>query len=297
LAGGIQAVRISHLETVFKTALLKILHPLVRYLIARGWTFPVLSEVMKVVYVAEAQTHYGEDSETVTDSRISLLTGIHRKDVKRLRSKMDQASPAIGLRRDAGLAARVVATWLSSRRYLDARKRPKALPINSSDRRISFEKLVRESRADMRPNVVLEELVRVGVAEMDESNMVRLVRNAYVSDLPRDKISYLGENVSDHLQSALHNMTGQGMPFMERAVYYELINPEALEQLRPELTRLSEEFLQTVNRKVMPLNAEAIRRRESHGRRMRLGVFYYEDKSRFTASRTQRRKTKRDRKP
>jgi hypothetical protein len=91
-------------------------------------------------------------------------------------------------------------------------------------------------------------------------------------------------------------MTSQGRPFLERAVYYELIEPEALERIRPELTRLSEDFLQTVNRKVMPLNAEAIRRRESHGRRMRLGVFYYEDTSRVTARQARRRNTQRDRK-
>ena len=285
------------METAFKTALLNILRPLVRYLIARGWTYPVLSEALKSVYVAEAQRQYGGDPETVTDSRISLLTGIHRKDVKRLRAALQESSPAPSLRRDAGLAARVVATWLSSRRYLDARKRPKALPISAGDARLSFEKLVQESRADMRPNVILDELVRVGVAEVDEDNMVRLVRKAYVSDLPRDKIAYFGENVGDHLQSALHNMTSQGRPFLERAVYYELIDPEALEQLRPELTRLSEEFLQTVNRKVMPLNAEAIRRRESHGRRMRLGVFYYEDNSRVSAGQARRRKMKGDRKP
>lgn len=284
------------MDTVLKTALLNILRPLVRYLVGRGWTYPALSELLKSVYVAEAETHYGGDPETVTDSRISLLSGIHRKDVKRLRTELREAPDKPALRRDAGLAARVVASWVSSPRYLDARKRPKTLPLSARGGRPSFEKLVRETRADMRPNVILEELVRVGVAEVGEDNTIRLRRNAYVSDLPRDKLAYLGDNVCDHLQSALHNITGQGRPFLERAVYYELIAPEAIEQLRPELFRLSEEFLQKINRKVMPLNSDAIRRREPHGRRMRLGVFYYEDKSRVTADAVRRNKIKRDRK-
>ena len=118
----------------------------------------------------------------------------------------------------------------------------------------------------------------------------------YNADLPRDKIAYLGDNVGDHLESALHNVAGHERPFLERAVYYELINPEALEQLRPQLYRLSEAFLQTVNRKVMPLNDEAIQRREARGRRIRLGVFYYEDKSRVSANAARRRQTQRDRK-
>lgn len=285
------------MDKALKTALLTILRPLVRYLIGRGWTYPVLSELLKSVYVAEAQSHYGEDPESVTDSRISLLSGIHRKDVKRLRAELREASATPALRRDASLAARVVASWVSSPRYLDSRKHPKPLPVSAGGSRLSFEKLVRETRADMRPNVILEELVRVGVAEVSADNAVRLLRHAYVSDLPRDKVVYLGDNVCDHLQSALHNLTGQGRPFLERAVYYELIAPEALEQIRPELFRLSEEFLQVVNRKVMPLNTDAIRRLEPHGRRMRLGVFYYEDKSRVTADEVRRHKAKRDRKP
>lgn len=285
------------MDRTLHTALLKILRPLVRYLIGRGWTFPVLSDLLKSVYVAEAQTHFGDGPQSVTDSRISLLSGIHRKEVKRLRAELAVNEREPALRRDAGLAARVVAGWLSLPRYLDARKRPKALPLSARGNRASFERLVRETRADMRPNVVLEELVRVGVATIGEDHTVRLVRSAYVSDLPRDKLAYLGANVSDHLQSALHNLGSQGDPFLERAVYYELVAPEALERLRPELFRLSEEFLQDVNRKLMPVNADAIRRGAPNGRRMRLGVFYFEDKSRIVKDRVRQRKPKRARQP
>ncbi len=268
------------MDHVFKTALLGILRPLIRYLIGRGWTYPVLRELLKSVYVAETEKHCGGDPAGVTDSRISLLSGIHRKDVKRLRAELREPTDGVALRHEAGLAARVVAAWVSMPRYVDARKRPRVLPLNARGGRISFVKLVREVRADMRPNVILEDLVRVGVAEFGKGGTIRLLRNAYVSDLPRDKVTYFGENLRDHLQSALHNLTGQREPFLERAVYYEVIAPEALDLVRPELFRLSEKFLHEVNRKVMPLNAQAVRRHEAHGHRMRLGVFYYEDKSR-----------------
>ena len=51
------------MDRTLHTALLKILRPLVRYLIGRGWTFPVLSDLLKSIYVAEAQTHCGDRSE------------------------------------------------------------------------------------------------------------------------------------------------------------------------------------------------------------------------------------------
>ncbi|MBU2807965.1 hypothetical protein HF285_06710, partial [Acidithiobacillus ferrooxidans F221] len=65
---------------VLKTAVLAILRPLVRYLIGQGWTYGALADTLKMVYVAEASKHYGEtDGRPLTDSRVSLLTGIHRK--------------------------------------------------------------------------------------------------------------------------------------------------------------------------------------------------------------------------
>ena len=284
------------METALKTALYSILRPLVRYLIGRSWPYPALCEMLKEIYVSEAEEHYAYSTAGVTDSRLSLLTGIHRKDVKRLRGEQPQPAAEPALRRGAGLAARIVAAWLATPRYLDSHRRPKVLPITDTGNRPSFASLVRETKADMRANVILEELLRVGVAELvDNETKVRLVRNAYISDLPRDKIAFLGDNLGDHLQSALHNISGATPSFIERAVYYELIDPEALDRLRPELVSLSEQFLQTVNAKVMPLNSEAIRRRETRGRRMRLGIFYFEADSRLVDHNApMRTKAKRD---
>ncbi len=280
------------MDNALKSALLSILRPLVRYLIGRGWSYPAMSELLKGVYVSEAEAHYAHTGEAVTGSRISLLTGIHRKDVKRLRQELRKSSYKPALRRGAGLAARVIATWVSTSRYLDAHRRPRTLPLSDTGNRPSFESLVRETRADMRPSVILDELRRVGVVEMQDGDRVKLLRNAYVSDLPRDKVAYFGDNLGDHLQSALYNISGAGPPFIERAVYYELIEPAALDELRPELFRISEQFLETVNRKVMPLNVRAIEQRAQPGRRMRLGVFYYECDTRADGRSVARRSNK-----
>ena len=79
------------MDNALRTALLSILRPLVRYLIGRGWTYPVLTDLLKAVYLEEAVRHYSDDAgpDGMTDSRASLLTGLHRKDVKRLRAGID----------------------------------------------------------------------------------------------------------------------------------------------------------------------------------------------------------------
>ncbi|MBW9253861.1 MAG: hypothetical protein GJU75_01615, partial [Acidithiobacillus ferriphilus] len=94
-----------------KTAVLAILRPLVRYLSGQGWTYGAL---------AEASQHYGEaDGRTLTDSRVSLLTGSHRKEVKRLRLLLEEHGERPMLRHGANIAAQVVAAWVSMADYAD----------------------------------------------------------------------------------------------------------------------------------------------------------------------------------
>lgn len=262
------------MDTALKNAVVGLLRPIVRYLIAHGVGYPAFTDLLKAVYVEEAQRAGGDGS--ATDSRISLLTGVHRKDVKRLRTLLRE-SPDAAVRRDAGLATRVVATWVSTRRYLDANRNPRALPVRAGSGRSSFESLVRESRADVRPKVVLDELIAAGVAAIEDGR-VRLLRTAYVSDLPRDKLAFLAANVGDHMRSAFRNVQQPASsPFFERAVYYDAVPVAALDSEREHLFAQSDRLLRDVNARVMRLDEEGRESAEVPRRRMRLGVYYYEE--------------------
>ena len=70
-------------ERVLETAA-RILAPLVRLLIAKGVTFQMASEVLKQVYVRVAQKQFADDDEA-TGTKLSLLTGLNRKEIRRLR--------------------------------------------------------------------------------------------------------------------------------------------------------------------------------------------------------------------
>ena len=79
-------------DTALQTALVELLRPLVRYLIGHGWGYPALCELLKGLYVAEAAT-LDRASGRPTDSRLSLRTGIHRREVKRLRKEWEGIFP------------------------------------------------------------------------------------------------------------------------------------------------------------------------------------------------------------
>ena len=65
------------------SALKRLLRPLVRLLIAKGVTLPAMIELLKDVYVGVAVHDLESGSKGPTDSRVSVMTGVHRKDVKR----------------------------------------------------------------------------------------------------------------------------------------------------------------------------------------------------------------------
>ena len=103
----------------------RILRPLVRLLIARQLTFPWAADVLRGLYVQVALREFPVEGKRQTDSRITLLTCVHRKDVKRLRG---QRATAVRAPRAASLGAQLIARWTALPEYLDEHGQPRPLP-------------------------------------------------------------------------------------------------------------------------------------------------------------------------
>lgn len=253
-------------------ALYRLLRPLVRVLIAKDITFPSLSRMLKEVYVDVAQSHFGEGDKPLTDSRISLLTGVHRKDIKALRERQSGAGeiPPV-LSRNAHL----IAVWTGSPDYLDERGRPRPLPRQSEKRgAISFESLVRSVSTDIRPRAVLDQWLRQGLATLGADDMVYLNTSAFV---PREDFAdiayYFGRNLRDHIAASSHNLLEGDPPMLERAVYYEELTPRAVEELRALSEDLGSQVLVQVNQRAYEL-AERDQGSADATQRITLGVYF-----------------------
>src|SRR5438067_10374142 len=104
-------------------ALRSLLRPLVRLLVARGLTYPMLIELLKHTYVEVAEREFSLAGKAPSDSRVTLLTGVHRKDVRRLRESAP--GPRSEVPRSVALGAQIVAAWIE--RFGDAKGRPRPL--------------------------------------------------------------------------------------------------------------------------------------------------------------------------
>lgn len=257
-------------------ALRRALRPLVRLMVARGFTLPYLVELLKSLLVEVADREFRIDNKSPTDSRVSLVTGVHRKDVGRLRQNMEREGhevPAV-----VSLGARLVALWQGSAPYLDENGEPLPLPrFVSEGGRASFEGLVASINSDIRSRVVLDEWLRLGLVQLDGDRRVCLNAEAFVpAEGSDEKAFYLGHNLHDHAAAAAHNMLGGNPPFLERSVHYVSLSPAAIQTMAKQAEVLGMKALLAVNKTALaqePKATDDVAPRQ----RMTFGIYFYSE--------------------
>lgn len=264
-----------HTDTshAFLRVLRGLLRPLVRAMIARGLTAPVIYALLKRVYVEVAEETFSLDDKPLTDSRIALLTGVHRKDIRTIRSEGDDGTAQA--RRKSALIATVIGQWMSHPDFVDATGAPRPLPRASEDA-TSFETLVQSISKDVRPRTVLDELERAGLVSLN-GDVLHLNADSIVGAASAsDKEVFFGANVGDHLAAATENLLSDAPPFFERSVFYNQMTPEAVDAIEAQARAQAHALLQGLNQESSALHR---RDKDTGGprQRYRLGVYFYRE--------------------
>jgi len=259
------------------SAIRHLLRPLVRVMLSRSLTYPFMANLLKSIYVEVAAEEFRLQGKPQTDSRISLLSGVHRKDVKRLRPEAPNEQtipPAVSL------SARLVKLWTTDPQRLDETGRHRPLPrLISEGGAESFEALVNSVSKDIRSRVILDEWLRTGVASIDDEGRVCLNTDAFFRGGGFDeKAYYFGQNMHDHMSAAAHNLLGASPPFTERAVQAGKLTPGSVAELAA-LSR--KQGLQALN--VVGKRAEELEERDRDNPdarlRMSFGIYNFSAES------------------
>jgi hypothetical protein len=270
------------------------LWPLIKLLLHRGISYPLFAEALKSVFVGVAEAEFPLHGKAETDSRISLLTGIHRRDVKRLRVERSKqralaldAAPERSrwtVAAETSLSSRVIAVWTGLPSYLDETGGPRPLPrLARKGGERSFESLVQSLSKDTRPRALLDEWLRRGVATVDEQDRVHLnlPMLAAVRDLDR-RAFQLGQNIHDHVAAIAHDLTGEQPAFLEQCVSHNRLTHESVAELFELAREESLRALQIVNRRAQELVARDAGNPQARAR-INLGVYFYAGRNRISA--------------
>ena len=252
-----------------------LLRPLVRILLTYGISFQLFSELVKSTYVKVAEEEFKLSDKPQTDSRVSLLTGIQRREINRMRN---QPHAEISLPHNSSMSAQLFAIWSGNAEYQDQDGMPIPLPrLPGKDEKPSFERMVQSVSKDFRPRVVLDEWLRQGVVTLDEEDVVHLSVEAFAQ--PQDieeKHFYFGQNVHDHLAATAHNLTGGQPPFLERCVFYDKLSEESCRDLAEHSRALGMIVIRAVNRRAAELQKRDQGLPEAEFR-ANFGVYYFSE--------------------
>ena len=226
--------------------LARLLRPLVRLLVRRGVTFPALADLLRELYVNVAEHDFVLPGKEQTDSRVSFLTGIHRKEVRRLRGA---GAPVTVVPTEVSRTSRILARWLADPRFTSADGQPLPLPRGPDGEGPSFEGLVASVTRDVRPRAVLDEWLDRKLVELDAEGRVVLAERALVPRKGDDQqLYYFGRNLHDHMAAAVANIEADAPRFLERAVHYDGLSEEVARQLEATSRTLADKAIRTANR-------------------------------------------------
>ena len=210
---------------------LGLIKPLIGLLVRHGVAYPAFAGALKKVFLQVAEDELRARGSATTDSAISVLSGVHRRDVR----EMLRPDPALvqpqaldAASQPMSLAMQVVACWLDEPDYVDADGKPKALARTTQAG--SFDTLVANISRDVRPRTVLDELLRLGIAEETEAGVQLLAAGFAPRQGFAEMAQLMQSNVYDHLAAATDNIDGRGN-FLEQAIFVDQITEESAQRL------------------------------------------------------------------
>lgn len=185
-------------EALFASCLKTMLRPVARFCIARGLRIQDAVECFKEVFVQVAEAEIAGRKVPKSLSRISVMTGLQRKDIGRLLQGKPRPQG------NENMVTNVIGRWLADRRFRNESGLPKLLDVEGKNS--EFAALVRSVSADLTPYTILHELERVG-AVLKKNDKAQLITTSYTPRKDLEKgLAFMAEDVSDLMQAVSQNL-------------------------------------------------------------------------------------------
>jgi hypothetical protein len=199
-----------------------VLRPLVRLLLKHGVSAQALEAELRAVLVSEGASMLEKQNQKATVSAIAVLTGLSRKEVKRLQDL--QRQDIIEEVDSRNRVVRTISAWCNEASF-STDGNPRVLPLSGED---SFSELVRRFSGDMTSSTMLQTLRNAGNVETS-GDRVTLVKKEYLPlATSSERLMLFGTDVSELMETIEHNLDGAYPVRFQRKVSNHLVNRDAI---------------------------------------------------------------------
>jgi hypothetical protein len=233
-------------KTTTLKALRLLFRPIARILLKAGINWKELVEVCKATYVEVATEDFGIRGRPTNVSRVAILTGFSRREVRRLRGLVEQDEPAVFDRMNN--ATRVLSAWFTDADFVDKSGQPRLLAVSGENP--SFESLCSRYSGDVPVTTMLKELRHVGAVAEEKDGRVVAKTRYYMPELTDPgQVLRSGSVLEDVGRTVAHNLhrgSDEASRFEGRATNTE-VPAEAVQEFREFVEKEGQAFLEKVD--------------------------------------------------
>lgn len=255
----------------------RLLAPLARLLLRHGVSHAEFSTWAKTAFIKQAVEHFGVRNKKPSVSRVAIVTGINRKEVKRVLELPEESD---NQNAKQNRATRVVTGWLQDADYCDNKGNPR--PLDYGEVGCAFNDLVKKYGGDVPARAVLDELLRVGTVTRDDEDdkvIIRMKQKGYVPHESEEQmLRIFGETSTDLLNTIDHNLSHEpDESRMQLHVVYDNLPEECLTDFKAMAEKKSMELLQDLDKYLVKHDRDANQSVKGSGRfRAGMGVYLIE---------------------
>ena len=237
-----------NVKTALAVSIQRLLRPLVRIMLREGFTYPHFAAIAQMAFVECAAKDFAAKGARTNVSSLSALTGMPAGDIKSAVTEKErfEASEILEV---SNPFARVLHGWHNDRDYVGPYGFPVDLPFVGTP--LSFTILTQRHASGVSPEVVLQELRRVGAVTEVGTNIWKPLKQEYIE--PNLSPENLGRMASlvESLLSTLENNTRNkqdGTDLFERTMIVDApLTNRQLRELQNYMKVVGGQFLQRVD--------------------------------------------------
>lgn len=181
-----------------------LMKPIIMLFLRNGVTYKEFASLCKSIFVEAAAQDYGIRGRPTNVSRISVLTGIDRKEVKRLKDLLRENKTALEAQSSQDRITRLLTAWHKDPDFIDEQGQPKKLPVSGDSE--SFQLLVRRFGGDIPWQTFMKELLRVGAIEQVGNILEAKTRYFFPSQKDPGALLRAGSVISELGETLFHNL-------------------------------------------------------------------------------------------